>query len=370
VPVTPHPFGRLEDGREVERWVLANARRTRVDVLTFGGIVQSLRVPDARGRRENVVLGLPALGDYVAADTYFGAITGRYANRIAQGRFTLDGREHALATNNGPNHLHGGAPGFDKRVWAAEPAPGADGVGLRLAYTSPDGEEGYPGRLDVTVLYTLTDADELRIDYRATTDAPTIVNLTNHSYFNLAGEGSGTVLDHQLQLDATRYTPVDPTSIPTGELAPVSGTPMDFTRPRALGARIRQGTEQLVRGRGYDHNWVLDRAGTAPGALARAARLREPESGRVLTVSTTEPGIQVYSGNFLDGTLVGTSGHAYRQGDGLALETQHFPDSPNQPAFPSTVLRPGETYRSSTVYAFSVERSLPRAPRPRRSSPA
>ena len=348
------PFGRLADGTAVERYRLTNAGGMEVDVITYGGIVTAIRVPDRDGWPANVVLGLPTLEDYVAKNPYFGTITGRYANRIAGGRFTLEGKEYRLALNNGPNSLHGGKIGFDKRVWKASEAAAPDGVALALSYLSPDGEEGYPGNLAVKVTYTLTDADELRLDYEATTDKATVVNLTSHSYFNLAGDGSGGVEDHELLLNAGAYTPVDATLIPTGAVEKVAGTPLDFTRPTPIGARLRDGHEQLVRGRGYDHNFVLDKP--APGALSLAARVREPRSGRVLEVRTTEPGMQLYTGNFLDGTLVGGAGRMYRQGDGFCLETQHFPDSPNRPAFPSTVLRPGEIFRSTTVYRFTVEK--------------
>jgi len=317
-----------------------------VDVLAYGAIISALRVPDRAGRVANVVLGLPDPESYARGNpAYLGALVGRYANRIARGRFALDGREHVLATNNGPNHLHGGDRGLDQREWSAQ----AEGdTTLRLTSTSPDGEEGYPGTLALEVTYAVA-SGELRVDYRATTDAPTVVNLSNHSYFNLAGEGEGSILGHELTLLASSYVPVDPTMIPTGELAPVAGTPMDFTRPRPIGERIREGTEQLRLAQGYDHTWMLDDAGFAP-----AARLRDPGSGRTLTVSTTEPGVQFYSGNLLDGTIQGPSGRLYRSGDGLALETQHPPDSPNRPEFPSTVLRPGEEHRSSTVYAFAA----------------
>jgi aldose 1-epimerase len=303
-----------------------------------------------------VTLGFDNLRDYETKSPYFGCITGRYANRIAKGQFTLDGVQYQLPINNDPNSLHGGTVGFDKHVWQATPMTTNDGVALRLRFTSPDGDQGYPGELTATVTYTLTDDRAIRMDYLATTSKPTVVNLTNHAYFNLAGEGSGTIDGHQLTLNASRYTPVDSTLIPTGAIDPVAGTPMDFRRATAIGARNRDGFPQLVIGRGYDHNWALDRRDDTYTRLELAARATDPGSGRQLTVLTTEPGIQFYGGNFLDGTLVGTSGRMYRQGDGFALETQHYPDSPNHANFPSTVLRPGQTYRTTTVYQFGVAR--------------
>jgi aldose 1-epimerase len=346
------PFGTTPAGEEVDLYTLSNSHCVEVKIITYGGIVQALRVPDRDGRLRNVVLGFDNLDDYVNNNSpYFGAIIGRYANRIAEGKFTLDGTTYRLAVNNPPNALHGGPTGFHTKVWDGEAFVRSHRVGVRLAYTSPDGEEGYPGTLQTEVVYTLTDDNALRIEYHATTDEPTIVNLTNHSYFNLEGEGSGTIYDHVLKISADRYTPVDATLIPTGELSPVAGTPFDFRRPTTIGARIRADHPQILIGRGYDHNFVLKGGGTRP---TLAARVVDPASGRVLTIRTTEPGMQFYSGNFLDGTLVGTSGHVYRQSDGFALETQHYPDSPNQPNFPSTVLRPGEEFDSTTVFKFST----------------
>jgi aldose 1-epimerase len=359
---TVEPFGTTPDGTDVERWTLTNGDMT-VRVLTYGGIIQSLETPDADGDVDNVVLGFADLAGYVENNNpgpYFGALIGRYGNRIAGGTFELDGETYQLPTNNGPNTLHGGPAGFDTKVWGATDVSDDEVAALELELVSPDGDMGFPGTLTTTVTYSLDADSNLSIHYQATTDAPTVVNLTNHTYWNLDGEGSGSIYDHQLQLDASGYTPVDETLIPTGEIAPVEGTPFDFREPTAIGERIRENDQQLLYGQGYDHNWVLDREddGAREGsdsedALEEAAVLHDPDSGRTLTVTTTEPGIQFYSGNFLDGTLVGTSGRIYRQGDGLALETQHFPDSPNQPAFPSTVLRPGEVYDSTTVFGLS-----------------
>ena len=351
--VASEMFGCTRDGQPVERLTLTNGRRSQMVLLTYGGAIAAIRVPDRAGDLANVVLGFDQLDDYLEHSPYFGAITGRYANRIAGARFAIDGREFRLAANDGPNSLHGGALGLDKRVWQAAPVESADGPAVALRYLSPDGEEGYPGDLDLAVTYTLTDEDALRIDYRATTDRPTHVNLTNHAYFNLAGAGAGDVLGHELTLAANAFTPVDATLIPTGVVADVAGTPFDFREPVAIGARIRTANEQLQRGRGYDHNFVLDR--TDPGGIGLAARVREPHTGRVLEVHTTEPGIQFYSGNFLNATLVGPGGRAYRQSDGFCLETQHFPDSPNQPGFPSTLLQPGATLTSTTIYRFMTD---------------
>ncbi|MBM2615897.1 galactose mutarotase [Actinoplanes sp. LDG1-06] len=350
--ITKEPFGSV-GGKAVDRYTLTNGK-FRVRILTYGGIIQTVETPDRHGKLANVTLGFKNLDGYVTSKNpaYFGALIGRYGNRIAKGKFTLDGTTYQLAINNDPNSLHGGNVGFDKRVWSATPVTGGGAVGLRLTYVSPNGEENYPGTLRTTVTYTITGDRGIRIDYHATTDKATVVNLTNHAYWNLGGEGTGTIDDHKLQLKASRYTPVDATLIPTGKLDPVAGTPMDFRKPTAIGARNRSAFQQIVYGRGYDHNWVLDRRGSG---LAVAARVSDPASGRTLTIRTTEPGIQFYGGNFLDGTLYGTGGNSYRQGDGLALETQHFPDSPNHANFPTTVLRPGQVLRSTTIYQFGTD---------------
>lgn len=360
--ITAVPWGAV-DGQPVElhtMTVAGAAGPATVRVTTYGGIVQSIEVPDRDGHVANVALGFGALDDYVSRSPYFGCITGRYANRIAGGRFSIEGTMHRLAANQPPNHLHGGVVGFDKKVWAASPAPSATTAGIVLGYTSPDGEEGYPGTLTVRVAYALAATGggaELRVEYHATTDAPTVVNLTNHTYLNLAGEGSGPVTDHVLSVAAAHYTPVDATQIPTGAVEPVAGTPFDFTRPTPIGARISEQHPQLVIGQGYDHNLVLTGAQAGPAGTptpAPAARLVEPGCGRALDILTTEPGVQLYTGNLLDGALVGPSGNAYGPHAGIALETQHFPDSPNQPGFPSTVLHPGSVYRSTTVYRFTT----------------
>jgi aldose 1-epimerase len=323
-------------------------------VTNYGGIIVSLRVPDRGGTLDDVVLGYDSLADYEPSSPYFGAIIGRYGNRIARGRFTLDGRAYTLATNNGPNHLHGGVRGFDKVVWEAAPFERGDSVGLVFRHTSPDGEEGYPGTLHAAVTYTLTDKNELIFDYHATSDRATPVNLTQHSYFNLAGDGKGDILGHVVTINADRFTPVDSTLIPTGEIRSVAGTPFDFRTPTPIGARIEQNDQQLRYGPGYDHNFVLNKSGKQ-GEPTLAARVLEPTTGRVMEIYTTEPGLQFYSGNFLDGTLRGKQGVVYKHRYGFAMETQHFPDSPNKPAFPSTILRPGEEYRSRTIYRFGVQ---------------
>lgn len=350
--VKKQAFAKTPDGADVDLYTLRNASGMEVRAISYGGIILTLRVPDRNGALADVVLGYDDLAGYLEASPYFGSIVGRYANRIALGRFTLDGRTYTLAANNGKNALHGGVRGFDKVVWSAEPFEDAAGVGVVFSYTSRDGEEGYPGTLRATVTYTLSDANALAFDYQATTDKATPVNLTQHTYFNLAGGGKGDVLGHELMLKASRFTPVDETLIPTGELRGVIGTPFDFRTPRAIGARIGEADEQLKLGGGYDHNFVLDRE--PGGGEQLAARVYEPTSGREMEVRTSEPGVQLYTGNFLDGTITGKGGHVYARRTGFCLETQHYPDSPNQKDFPTTILRPGEAYRSRTVYAFSV----------------
>ena len=341
-------------GKPIEVATLKNTRGVEVQAINYGGIITSLKVPDRSGTLADIVLGFDQPNSYWAdpPPPYFGSIVGRYGNRIGKAQFAVAGRTYKLAANNGPNHLHGGVRGFDKVLWDMSTRNTAQGSSVIFTRTSPDGEEGYPGNLHVTVTYTLNDKNELIVDYRATTDKATPVNLTQHSYFNLAGEGSGDVLGHQLTINADRYTPVDDTLIPTGELAPVEGTPFDFRQATAVGARINGDHAQLKAGKGYDHNWVLNRKGTGPQF---AARLSDPKSGRTLDVATTEPGLQFYSGNFLDGTIKGKGGHVYGHRAALCLETQHYPDSPNQKNFPSTILQPGKVYTSRTVWTFSAK---------------
>ena len=348
--VASAPYGTTANGNAVTMYTLTNTNGVEVKAITYGGIITSLRVPDRAGAMGDVVLGFDGLAGYEKDPPFFGAIIGRYGNRIAKGQFSLDGKTYTLVKNNGPNHLHGGNKGFDKVVWDATPA--SKGAGVTFTRTSPDGEEGYPGNLQVRVTYTLTDKNELIVEYHATTDKATPVNLTQHSYFNLAGDGAGDILGHELTIPADRYTPVDETLIPTGTLAPVEG-PFDFRNPTVIGARIDQPHEQLQYGKGYDHNWVLNRTGRG---LEPAARLVDPKSGRTLDIASTEPGLQFYSGNFLDGTLTGKNGHVYKHRTGLCLETQHFPDSPNRPNFPSTILQPGQEYSTKTVFTFGVLR--------------
>jgi aldose 1-epimerase len=348
--VTHAPFGKTTEGTPVEIYTLTNANGVEVKAMTYGCIITSLKVPDRTGKLADVVLGYDTLDGYLKDSPYFGAVVGRYGNRIAKGQFTLNGKTYKLAINNSPNHLHGGNKGFDKVVWKAAWKNGAQGVGVIFSRTSPDGEEGYPGNLQATVTYTLTDKNELVVEYRATTDKATPVNLTQHSYFNLAAD-DGDILGHQLTIDADRYTPVDDTLIPTGELATVAGTSFDFRKATAIGARIDADNGQLKNGKGYDHNWVLSRTGSG---LQHAVRVVEPKTGRTLDIATTEPGVQFYSGNFLDGSIKGKGGRVYKRRSGFCLETQHYPDSPNHPNFPSTILQPGQAYSSKTVFTFGA----------------
>jgi aldose 1-epimerase len=348
--VKKQAYGKMPNGAAVELYTLTNAKGMQAGIITYGGTVVSLTAPDRNGKYADVVLGMDDLAGYMKATAFFGALIGRYGNRIGHAQFTLEGKTHKLPANDGPNTLHGGPAGFDKHVWSALPGSSADGETLELTYVSKDGEEGFPGTLTTKVVYSLTNNNELKIDYTATTDKPTVVNLTNHSYFNLAGQGEGDVLTHEVMIDAARFTPVDATLIPTGELRPVAGTPFDFTKPTAVGARIEAADEQIKFGKGYDHNWVLNKGA---GGLTKAAEVHETKSGRVMEVWTTEPALQFYTGNFLDGTLHG-KGKTYVRRGALCMETQHYPDSPNQPAFPSTELKPGATYHTTTVYRFSA----------------
>ncbi|MGB6596181.1 MAG: aldose epimerase family protein [Candidatus Acidiferrum sp.] len=346
-------YGKTTDGISIYRFVLTNKKGVEAVVISYGAALVSLKVPDRDGKIADVVLGFENLEGYEQGKTYFGGTIGRYGNRIAKGEFSLDGMQFHLPVNDGPNSLHGGTIGFNKRVWTGTDRSRPDAEVLQLNYTSADGEEGYPGTLKVKVTYTLpAETNELRIDYSATTDKDTVLNLTNHSYFNLSGDMSKDILNHQLLLRAREFTPVDSTLIPTGELRAVGGTPFDFTKPTTIGARINNDNEQLKFGKGYDHNWVLER--TEKGGLQLAAEVFEPTSGRVLEVLTTQPGIQFYTGNFLDGTAKGKGGLLYAHRTGFCLETQHFPDSPNHPNFPSTELKPDQTYRSTTVFRFST----------------
>ncbi len=349
IRITSVPFGATADGTPVDVITLRNGKGIEMTVLTYGGIIMSLKTPDRNGVADDIVMGHDTVGGYEANSPYFGSLIGRVGNRIANGAFTLDGKVHTLAKNNGPNHLHGGLKGWDKVVWKADPFQDRTGAGVRLEYISADGEEGYPGKVTAHVVYTLTPDNTLVVDYHATTDTPTVINLTQHSYFNLGGRKTTDILGHELMVNADRYTPVNSTLIPTGELAPVAGTPFDFRAPTAIGARINDKNTQLEYGKGYDHNYVLTRSGTG---LELAARVYEPTTGRTLEISTTEPGVQLYTGNFLDGTITGKGGHVYSFRSGLCLETQHYPDSPNQKGFPSIELRPGGEYKSKTVFAF------------------
>jgi aldose 1-epimerase len=352
--ITHAPYGTLPDGRQVDLYTMQNANGVTVKFLSVGGCITEIDIPDRKGDAGNIVLGHDGLPGYNSNTGYFGAIVGRYANRIAKGSFSLNGQTYHLPINNGANSLHGGTEGFNLQVWQVTLRTAADNASAVLTYTSPDGQDGYPGTLTVQVTYTLDDSNALRIEYQATTDKPTVLNLTNHSYFNLDGNGSGSALHQLLQVNADSYTPTDATQIPTGEIAKVAGTPMDFRVLRPIDSQIRTPFQQIILAHGYDHNWVLNK--TQPSELSFAARAYSPRTGRILEVYTTEPGVQVYTGNGLQGTLTGSSHTLYRQGDGYTFETQHFPDSPNQPNFPSTVLNPGQVFHSTTVFRFSTDR--------------
>ncbi len=350
--VSKSAFGKTADGQAVDIFTLTNIKGAEARIINYGGILVSLKMPDRSGKLEDIVLGYDSMDGYNKNSPYLGALIGRYANRIAKGKFKLNGHEYTLAVNNGENHLHGGLKGFDKVIWQATPLNGKNGPALKLTYVSKDGEEGYPGTLSVTVTYTLTNDTSLRIDYSATTDKTTIVNLTHHSYFNLAGAGSGDILQHEVTINASRFTPTDAGSIPTGELRSVKNTPMDFTKATAIGARINQDDEQLKLAKGYDHNWLLNRRAAA--GLTLAATAYDPGSGRFMQMLTSEPGVQFYSGNYLDGST-GKGGKSYTVRTGFCFEAQHYPDSPNKPSFPSVVLRPGAVYRQTTIYKFSAK---------------
>ncbi len=355
VSITKSAFGKTEDGKDVEAYLLTNANGLKAKLITYGAILTELWVPDRTGKLADIVLGFDNVKQYETDSPYFGATTGRVANRIAKGKFTLNGKEYTLATNNAPNHLHGGKIGLNKRVWTVtRTEEGTAGAAVTFQYLSPDNEEGYPGNMHIEVTYTLTNRDELRIDYKATTDQATPINLTHHSYFNLAGQGQGTILNHELKIEATEYTPTDATLIPTGDIKPTIGTPFDFAKPAAIGGRIRKlpPNKETNDPGGYDLNYVLT---NQDGDLALAATVYEHSSGRQMTILTTEPGIQFYTGNFLDGTVKGKEGHVYNKHFGFCLETQHYPDSPNQKLFPSTILSPGDEYKTTTVYVFSTK---------------
>ncbi|HET6980241.1 MAG TPA: aldose epimerase family protein [Pyrinomonadaceae bacterium] len=351
--VTKQSFGKTESGENVDLYTLRNTRGVEAKITNYGGIVVSLKVPDRSGKFDDVVLGFSELDNYLKPGPYFGALIGRYGNRIAKGRFTLNGVEYKLAVNNGENHLHGGIKGFDKVVWTGKEMKTATGPAVVLTYLSKDGEEGYPGNLNVRVVYTLNNNNELKLEYSATTDKDTVTNLTHHSYFNLAGEGNGDILNTRVTINGNRFVPTDAGSIPVGELRKVSGTPFDFLAAHAIGERINQDDEQIKFGSGYDHTWVIN---GRTGTMRLAATAYESTSGRVMQVWTTEPGMQFYTGNFLDGTLTGKAGKIYPRRSGFCFETQHYPDSPNQPSFPTTTLKKGATYRSTTIYRFSSRR--------------
>lgn len=351
-PITKADFGKTPDGQTVEIYTLKNAKGAEARILTYGGIVQYLSVPDKSGKFDDVVLGYDNLQGYIDKTPYFGALIGRYGNRIGGAKFTLEGKTYKLATNNGPNSLHGGVVGFDKVVWTARPMETAQGPALILTYLSKDGEEGFPGNLTVTAIYTLTDDNALKVEFTAQTDKPTVVNLTHHSYFNLAGQGRGDILGHVLYINSDKTTPVDAELIPTGEIADVTGTPFDFRKPTPIGARINDPDKVLQYGPGYDHNWIVN---NPPGKFGLQAKVVEPGTGRVMEVWSDEPAVQFYAGNFLDGTIIGKGGVAYQKRTGFCLEPQHYPDSPNKPNFPSVVLLPGQTFHNTIVYKFSTE---------------
>ncbi len=350
--MTKKAYGKMPDGTQIDLYTLSNANGMQAGIITYGGIVVSLTAPDRSGKFSDVVLGMDDLGGYFKETAYFGALIGRYGNRLGHAQFTLDGKTYHLPKNDGDNTLHGGTRGFDKHVWTAHEVSGADGPGLELTYVSKDGEEGFPGTLTAKVVYTVTNKNELKIDYSATTGKPTVVNLTNHSYFNLSGPGEGDILGHEVTIYADRFTPVDRGLIPTGELRAVKGTPFDFTKATAIGARINQKDEQLQFGKGYDHNWVLNKGN---GGSTKAAEVHDPKTGRLLEVWTTEPGLQFYTGNFLDGTIHGKGGKVYPFRGAFCMETQHYPDSPNKPSFPTTTLNPGTTYHTTTISRFSAK---------------
>ena len=349
--VNSQSWGATKSGEKVTLYTLRNSRGMEARIADYGGIIVSLTAPDRDGKFADVVLGFDTLQDYESRNPFFGCITGRYANRIGKGKFTLDGKEYTLALNNGPNHLHGGKVGFDKKVWKAWEISRSNGVGVELSYSSPNMEEGYPGKLDTKVTYLLTNDNALEIEYTATTDAPTVLNLTNHSYFNLAGEGSGSIVSHVVSINADSFTPTDAGLIPTGKIAPLADTPLDFSSPQRIGARIGSSYTPIKYAQGYDHNYVL-RGGSG---LKTAARAKDPQSGRVLEVLTTEPGVQFYTGNHMKKLTGCKNGHTYDFRNGFCFETQHFPDSPNKPEFPSTVLRPGDTYQHTCIFKFSAE---------------
>jgi aldose 1-epimerase len=355
------PYGTTQAGQAVEIFTMANDHGARVRFLSYGGVITEIDVPDRTGRLDDVVLGLKTLREYETLSAHYGAITGRYANRIGGAQFTLDGQTYHLIANNGANTLHGGPNALDKQVWTVSPTPVQDGVAATLSYVSKDGDQNFPGTLTTHVTYTLTNDNALRIDYQASTDKDTVINLTNHSYFNLAGNGSGSVADQMLLVNADSYTPAGPDQIPTGEIAPVGGTPFDFRQMMPIGARLNSAFQQMVYAHGYDHNFVLN---AGPGnRMTFAARAYDPRSGRVMDCLTTEPGVQIYTSNGLNGSVVGSSGTAYRQTEAFTLETQHFPDSPNKPNFPTTELKPGQEFRSTTVYRFATDTPLPPLPR-------